>query len=366
MTTTETVHERYHRPRLEYTLHPFDYQDPFVNGELERVTHELESLAAMGFHGNTDVGSAIARARKSKMDHSNPATVQLKQLLGPSFEAWLSLVPTAAALEPLYDPTMTHLPNGVLLEGDIINWLCNIGDARGMRGRGALVSAVTSREALEMGGNEQQEWLSVASGAAKPIFQSMVDIGSQGGIIPKVTLADADRNALNLASTNAARVNLTGNVSMRRMNVLGINGPSANMHPWSFMTNAFNRAGSLPKGKFQVVEGVGITEYLQVEDWKYQYNSVIATKKPMAGAVTFIRNISELVRPGGILFLGNMLDTHPQLGFTLNTIQWPHIQPRPIGAMIDIMEQAGLEGHVDVYLPTDGVYAGYVWRKPLK
>lgn len=82
-----------------------------------------------------------------------------------------------------------------------------------------------------------------------------------------------------------------------------------------------------------------------------------------AGAVTFVRNAFACVRPGGMLITGNMLDTHPQLGFTMDVIQWPHIQPRSTAEMLDIFEAAGIRGHVDVHLPSDGVYAVYVLRK---
>lgn len=59
-----------------------------------------------------------------------------------------------------------------------------------------------------------------------------------------------------------------------------------------------------------------------------------------------------------------MLPTHPQLGFTLNVIQWPHIQPRSVEEVGSLIDDAGLDGERSVYLPDDGVYAVYVVRKP--
>ena len=73
-----------------------------------------------------------------------------------------------------------------------------------------------------------------------------------------------------------------------------------------------------------------------------------------------------MVRPGGILVLGNMLDTPPQLAFTLDVIQWPHINPRSINEMAQIFGEAGLDGKLDVYCPDDGAYAIYQLRKPEK
>lgn len=66
------------------------------------------------------------------------------------------------------------------------------------------------------------------------------------------------------------------------------------------------------------------------------------------------------MKPGGLLIFGNMLDeTHKQLEFTLNTVQWPHIQPRSIDKMLQIISAAGVDpaAAVDIYCPTDGVYA---------
>jgi hypothetical protein len=91
---------------------------------------------------------------------------------------------------------------------------------------------------------------------------------------------------------------------------------------------------------------------------------VVATRRRLAGAVTFLRNAFDCVRPGGVLVVGNMLDSHPELGLTINVIQWPHIQPRSIDEMLGIFATAGLAGHVDVHLPVDGVYAVYAIHKP--
>jgi len=115
---------------------------------------------------------------------------------------------------------------------------------------------------------------------------------------------------------------------------------------------------------YDAVDAVGILEYLKPDDWRYAYGNVIRTRRPMAGAVTFLANAYELVRPGGLLVFGNMLDTHPQLAFTLNVIQWPHVQPRSIEQVCTLMARAGIVGGVEIHLPTGGVYALYVVRKP--
>jgi cyclopropane fatty-acyl-phospholipid synthase-like methyltransferase len=77
---------------------------------------------------------------------------------------------------------------------------------------------------------------------------------------------------------------------------------------------------------FDLVEAIGLMEYLGALDWTFRYGRLVASRKRLAGAVTLFRNAYELVRPGGVLVFANMLVSHPQLAFTLNVVQWPHIQ----------------------------------------
>ena len=105
-------------------------------------------------------------------------------------------------------------------------------------------------------------------------------------------------------------------------------------------------------------------EYLRADDWVYRYAKVVRGHRQMAGAVTFLRNAFEFVRPGGRLIFGNMRDSHPELAFTLNVVQWPHIQPRSLEHVMTIVTATGLHGSAEVYLPTDGVYALYSITRP--
>lgn len=122
----------------------------------------------------------------------------------------------------------------------------------------------------------------------------------------------------------------------------------------------------LGKTQADVVEILGLFEYLKPDDWIFRYHKVVVRgSKKLAGAKTFLNLAYSFVKPGGILIFGNMLTSHPHLDFTLNVVQWPHIQPRTTREVIDIIEQAGLEGEykLEIYLPDDGVYAVYVLRK---
>lgn len=172
------------------------------------------------------------------------------------------------------------------------------------------------------------------------------------GAEPQLTLVDLDRTSLRLAHRYAEVAGLQG-VRTWHQNVLGHRSalPARGRH-----------AGR--RSAYDVVEAIGLLEYLGREDWVYRYDRVIASRSPLAGAVTFLRNAYDLVAPGGMLIVGNMLTTHPQLGFTLNVVQWPHIQPHSVETMLEIIAAAGIDAQLQVRLPQDGVYALYVVQRP--
>ena len=352
-------------PRVEE--HDVTVEDLFVNEKFEEINSEVKRLAAIGTAYYEENGLDIHRKRKSGIDMDNPATQELCEML-PSVGDWLDTVPTAAALHPLYEPMDTKLPNGKPLDDKIGDWFRNIADARGMRSRAKVMENLLEQEVKESDISEPQRWLSLACGAALPVFSTMHRLQSQQVLLPEVTLVDADKNALSLARNYAKHTGLENNIETKRMNILEPAGLAYERREGAkgiAQAALLRRRGRMPAGTFDAVDAVGIFEYLQEPDWKYTYNKVISTSKEMAGAQTFLKNAYELVKPGGLLIVGNMLDTHPQLEFTLNVIQWPHIQPRSIDEMTKIINKVGIEGDVDVYKPDDGVYAIYGIRKPL-
>jgi len=239
---------------------------------------------------------------------------------------------------------------------ELREWFNNIADARGIRSRAHVMGELLRAQAEATA--QPPRWLSLACGAAEPVFQVMRAVRDERLQVPRVTLADLDRGALELARTYAERSDLSCLTTLVRANVLDLRGfgKLANVLGWRSASDWLNG--------FDAVDAVGLLEYLKPDDWTYTYKGVISSKRKLAGAVTFLRNAFACVRPGGMLIVGNMLDTHPQLGFTLDVVQWPHIQPRSVSAMLEIFTTAGLEGHVDVYLPSDGVYAIYAITKP--
>ena len=358
----------------KYRYHEVEVFDVFETPHHERITESLHELEDMGFYGNPSVEDALVRKRLSAIDYNNPATKELIARV-PGVEHWLSLVPTPRALAPLYNPAVAELPGGHVIGDELRTWMIEIADARGLRHRSQMVTDLMIDTTLEHEPSPQQNWLSIASGAAQPILQAAHILDQEYGNAPNMTLVDLSSEALNDARHSADQLNLGSNLRSERMNVLrrqGLDKPvtlgEVAMH------RVFNREDRaklsrerLMPESFDTVEAVGILEYMKPEDWTYKYNGVVTLKTIQAGAKTFLENSYRLVKPGGDLIVGNMLDTHPQLGFTLNTIQWPHVQPRSIDSMMALFDAAGLDAERDVYVPADEanrVYALYKIHKP--
>jgi len=329
----------------------FEYVDLFQNERLDSITECVRELQGMGYFG--DASLDLARARRAKIDRSNPSTARLIEWVDGT-GAWLDLIPTAAALDLCYSPMGERLPNGAPITFPMSMWACNLADAVGIRSRAAASQRLAVAHAID--GHAPQRWLSLACGAAHPVIDSLSKVRESGGPIPHLDLVDLDSGALALARGYADAAHLRGSVSTHRMNILNRSGvaPLALTH---------RLVRPLRRG-YDLVEAIGLMEYLKIEDWPYSYDKVVRTQTVMAGARTFLRNAWALVKPNGLLIFGNMLDSHPQLSFTLNVLQWPLIQPRSVSEILSLLDEANVDGERQVLLPGDGVYAIYAVRKP--
>lgn len=365
--SAERVNYDRYQPR-DYRVHEYAYDDPFITDSFTEVNNALEELSCQGlaYYGETEPD--LTRKRLSAIDRTgNPATRALVEKL-PTFGDWLDLVPTAAALDSLYNPTKETLANGKPMHPMMSEWLGNITDGRGIRSRAAVVGERLKEETLRH--DRPVEWLSLASGAAQPIVETAKSLANEYGVTPRITLVDKDQNALRLAEEYAASAGVTDTLETMNMNILRLQGmtqPDTGRRMHDLASRALSRTlrqRYLPSEKYDVVDAVGIVEYLKSDDWPYTYGNVIKTKTRLAGARRFLKNAYELVRPGGVLVIGNMLKSHPQLAFTLDVIQWPHIKPRAIDEVVQVLDEAELDGELDVYCPDDGAYAIYQLRKP--
>lgn len=372
------AHTPEHGPK-RYEYHEMDTPDAFVleASEQQRIEQSLAELTEMGYYGDNDVQHALARKRVNNVDYmhpQNPATAELVRRV-PGVENWLDLIPTPRALGPLYKPDMPVLPNGHEIGDELRKWMIAIGDARGLRARASMTEQLFGHIGGRMKSGQRQRWASLASGAAQPISNAAREIRFRTGVAPEMTLVDISGEALHDAREYAHELGIEDSLTTERMNVLrmpGLDtvvglGEKALLHLADFRDGSKLSQGHLDPEGYDAVEGVGILEYMKPEDWPYRYNKTLNLKMKQAGAVRFLKNSYRLVKPGGDLIVGNMLDTHPQLGFTLNVVQWPHIQPRSIDTMMDIFDEAGLEGERHVYVPSDAsqqVYALYRIHKP--
>lgn len=345
----------------DWQIHQVSIRDRYQTQSHEKVVLELEELTDMGFRGETDLTAAIKRQRTT-IDYTNRATRELIARV-PGVENWLELIPTAAALDLLYDPSIERLANGKPVSPEVRDWACNILDAHGIRSRGEIVQAILERHGIDQAspGAIGQQWVSLACGAAQPVCHALRHIKESGHAMPQVTLVDLDRSALKAAKTYAQAMKVKQSIDVRCMNILrpqGLALPAVDAQT-NVAARALRQRVGLEGAAYDAVDAVGILEYVP---------EALSDESPTAlqvNAATFLANAAQLVKSGGLLLVGNMRDTHPQLGFTLNVVQWPHIQPRSIETMQRIVEVAGLgDWRVDVYCLDDGVYAVYAMRRP--
>ncbi len=323
-----------------------ELEDPYASASRKRNMNDLVAeLSALSvcYVNSRPEGSE----RSHHLDLDNPGTARfLDAQANPGLRKWRSQhVPTAGALVPCQRPDQRRLVDGTALldhESDIFRY---VDDAIGVRTRAALMGGLLWQHAHQA---EQKDlnWLSLACGAAIPVVDAAAGL-SRRRVHVRLTLVDHDRAALRLASRIAAEQHIS--TCVHRMNVLARQG----------LTRHLGHQG------YDVIDILGLFEYLKDQDWTYRYQKVmVSSHRPMAGAVTLLRNAWELLRPGGLLVFGNMLPTHPQLDFTLHVVQWPHIRPRAPQQIQSAAAQAGLPvDRLRGYRAPDGVYGVYALRK---
>ena len=314
--------------------------DPHVDlAEQERIDARFAELLELD----------RARTRPEPDDRSFPqgpgADRFYDPALNPGLRRWREKhVPTAAALVPIQRPG-DRLVDGTPLNDFEQGVFRSSRDAVGVRSRGWILGQELLAGAA---GHPSQRWLSLACGAALPVFDAAL-LARSRGIQVQLDLADHDGRALDLAGRLATELGLAP--ARHRLNVLDPRGV----------------ATRLGFAAFDAVDVLGLFEYLDVDDSVFRYEKVVSSReRRFAGAVTFLRNAYDLVRPGGLLVIGNMLDTHPQLDVLSRIVQWPMLKPRSPEQVRDIAVAAGLPPEsMRVLRAEDGVYAVYVVRKPV-
>lgn len=321
------------------------YIDPFSSDKTSRIHDESKRLSDHAAKHYQKLG--IRPKRTSRVDWTNPATTEIfDKTKFPAIHRWRTkYVPTAEALIPLQRPDLGMLYDGTVLSNEEAAWFAHTLDAIGLRSRAAVMQEVLVRISKKA---EYKNWLSLASGASLPILQAAVEV-KKSNKEPSITAVDYDKNALKISK------NLASQFDVRKFKISRAN-----------ILDEKSLRKVLKDKKSDVVEILGLFEYLNEEDWFYRYHKVVVRfKRKLLGAKNFLNLAYSFVDVGGVLIFGNMLDSHPHLSFTLDVIQWPHIKPRSIKEVLDIVKHAQLPGEyeISIYLPEDGVYALYVLHR---
>jgi hypothetical protein len=275
-----------------------------------------------------EVSELLRLIRTRRPDRLTEDEIIVDQLYGssPALQRWRTMVPSARALEPLYDPT-GRLPDGTPIDERARRFFVHALDSRAVRSRGAVAQWLLER--LSPPGTEHR-WTSLACGAARPVCDAVASLIRAGSDV-SVSVLDWDPDALRMAREAAFEAEVGSRLRCHLANVLRPEQVHAVVRPRSC----------------SVVECLGFFEYL-------------ATRPPEGepSAADFLRLATSLVRPGGTVFYANMLSSHPELDFTLHAARWPLIIPRTLDEILAIADEAGLDrGRTCVWRPDSGVTA---------
>lgn len=247
-----------------------------------------------------------------------------------------SLVPTALALETLALKQDTLPTTDIEINGHARNVFTNSMDAIAIRTRGAVMSELVAHHASTKDPNEEQKWLSLACGAARPVLEAAERVKQENGTPIDVTLVDFDTKVLDYSSSLADSMDAT----IRHREI------DSNLLRSMVATDGL--VDVLGEESMDVVDLLGFLEYCQD---KY--------------AVRMLQNSYRLTAPGGVLVTSNMRDDRPQKQFHLRGIGWPGVQMRSSDELVELAIEAGIDpAHVEAYQPTDGVYTVLKIVKP--
>ena len=297
-----------------------------------------------------EVRAALADFEQRLRDNPNDPKILAESqnfiYASPAMRFWREeLVPSAKALCPLYFPSDAHLPPRPRRPGEVgLIPMIRIDevahklfayslDAEGMRSRASVLKALIVDNALRSGKSDL-ELLSLACGAAGPVFDSAVELRQRApGIKLHMSLVDMSADALEFAQQLAGS---------RRFKIRS--------SEYTIWQRHLVRDLILPRGKFKqeygrgradIVDNMGIVDYLTKEQ-----------------AAALLRESYDLMAPGGMDVFSNVLSTHPQLQVNQRAVGWPNIFPRSLAEIAEIIELSGIpKDDADVFLPEDGVYA---------
>ncbi len=180
---------------------------------------------------------------------------------------------------------------------------------------------------------------SLACGAAGPIFEMACRLKSDGINAEKLILVDNDPMALASAYSLAGAYGVEDKIQINKCNIM-----------------AGSLTDTIEPESVDVVDLLGIFEYIP--------KSLRLAGVHYNAAEAFLRNVLKILKPGGLVVMGNMLNDRPQQQFFKKV--WPRLYQRDPKAVLEIIQESGLDPlQTEVRIPArEGVYAIYGMEKP--
>jgi hypothetical protein len=231
-------------------------------------------------------------------------------------------------------------------------------DARGVRTRAytATELVVENFSGPEHDGRKDIVSASLACGAAGPVFDFSEPLQRNGKDISTFHLFDQDPMALASASAIAEGKGISDKVNI----ILG-----------DLLTDDLTE--HIEEGSVDVVDLLGLFEYIpsdiKIKDL-FEMGGVerelTAEEQDMSAAAYILAQAKKLIRPGGEIIFGNMLNERPQQKFFDKVVGWPPLKQRSVTEVLEIVQEAGFDlDNVSARIPSrEGVYAVYAIKVP--
>lgn len=248
----------------------------------------------------------------------------------PAVFSWKGMMPSAMALYPLQRPDEEFLPNGTRVD-KVTQQLFRHGiDAIGIRSRAKIMESISYN--VMRTSESSVEWISLACGSALPVLDAVNNIKQKlPGKNINLSLVDWDDQALAFARGLAENQGLEEGLDFTAENQDLIRG----------LVLGDKLVQTLGEESYDMVDMMGIFEY---------FDDKRATK--------LLKNAYRLVKPGGKIVIGNMLDTHTNLRLNQAAVGWPGVKPRSLEEISEVIKSAGIDTTLcNTYVPEDGVYA---------
>lgn len=207
-------------------------------------------------------------------------------------------------------------------------------DGAGVRTRAtaAMDEAVRHLSMQERGDDDEGiVSLSLACGAAAPVYELMSSLEANGVKVRKTVLADMDPMALASAYSIAETKNVEDKIELKLENLVNMETGEAR-----------DLTELVDPESVDAVDLLGLFEYF-----------------PRDLAVSVLKQVKSVLKPNGIIVFGNMIDKRPQQTFFSDVSLWPSLFQRSLTELFDIIDEAGFDAknEASILLPPQGVYS---------